>query len=338
MAKSKGRSAFGRASSGRSPFGRRGGTVTVIEDHVSRSYVRTAKIAFWVVSITIGLLAAVVISSLKFHGEPIHPIVALIGGAVIGAAVAFPISAFIAAWPVIRVIWWWLPEIAAAVALVYGFMYLCQHTPLPVRAATVAACAAPAAFGKVRAAVMKVAYCFISRHRIRTCFAEFIIGNNRASLPFMLWAKPTRVGESLWIWLRPGLARENLLERLDQIAVACWADKVTIERASATNAALVRVDITRRDALTGTVASPLPTGLPTGADATDPDFTNGRSATAAGDQTAPMGGLDFTDVPEEHVTNPTNSADTAAAPRNGARPKKPVPVPAVDDDPYADYR
>jgi hypothetical protein len=187
--------------------------------------------------------------------------------------------------------------------------------------------------------VMKVAYCFISRHRIRTCFAEFIIGNNRASLPFMLWAKPTRVGESLWIWLRPGFARENLLERLDQIAVACWADKVTIERASATNAAFLRIDITRRDALTGTVASPLPTEV--GSADPDPTDTERARFTVAGDASADTSGLDITDVTEDHVTGTNtaaNSGDRTGPKSNGTRAKTATIPAAVDDDPYADYR
>jgi hypothetical protein len=117
--------------------------------------------------------------------------------------------------------------------------------------------AAPFAFPKVRHHVMKVAWCSISRHRLRTCFAEFIIGNNRASLPFVLWARPTLVGESVWLWLRPGLAMSDLESRLEQIAAACWADKVTVGRASQSNSALVRIDISRRDALTGRVVSPL---------------------------------------------------------------------------------
>jgi hypothetical protein len=157
----------------------------------------------------------------------------------------------------------------------------------------------------------------------------------------MLWAKPTRVGESLWIWLRPGLARENLLERLDQIAVACWADKVTIERASATNAALVRVDISRRDALTGTVASPLPTDLPgdlpgelpTDVDGIDRRFTIGGDAAA--DTTA---GLDITDINEEHVTDSAGTTDAAASKKNGTRTRKATVPAADDDDPFADYR
>src|SRR3954470_11721575 len=80
MAKNSGRSMSRRGSSRR-------GTVTVIEDHVSRSYTRNAKIAFWVVSIVVGLLAATVLA------DKMHPILALILGGAIGAGVALPIAA-----------------------------------------------------------------------------------------------------------------------------------------------------------------------------------------------------------------------------------------------------
>ena len=55
-------------------FGRRSGTVTVIEEPVRRSSVRKAKIVFWVVWVVIGLLAATVAAS-KWH-----PILALLAG------------------------------------------------------------------------------------------------------------------------------------------------------------------------------------------------------------------------------------------------------------------
>ena len=68
---------------------------------------------------------------------------------------------------------------------------------------------------------------------------------------------PTPVGERVWIWLRPGLSLDDLLDRLDKIAVACWATAATAEAASSGNAAFIRLDIKRRDALTGTITSPL---------------------------------------------------------------------------------
>ena len=41
------------------------------------------------------------------------------------------------------------------------------------------------------------------------------------------------------------------------IAVACWATAAVAETASSGNAAFIRLDIKRRDALTGTITSPL---------------------------------------------------------------------------------
>ena len=86
-----------------------------------------------------------------------------------------------------------------------------------------------------------------------------------------MWARPTPVGERVWIWLRPGLALEEIQDRLDKIAVACWASTVVAEAASRSNAAFVRMDIKRRDALTGTITSPLLELITTGTPAAQRD-------------------------------------------------------------------
>src|SRR2546430_1066793 len=76
-------------------------------------------------------------------------------------------------------------------------------------------------------------------------------------LPFIGLAIPTLVGERVWICLRPGLSRADLEGRLDKLAVACYAATVTVTKASESNAAWVRLDIKRRNPLTGKVAAPL---------------------------------------------------------------------------------
>ena len=86
--------------------GRRSGTVTVIEEPVRRSSIRTAKIVFYVLWPVVGLLAATVLAS-KWH-----PILALLAGIGIGLAAALIVSAVVAVWPVLRVIWWWAPKSA----------------------------------------------------------------------------------------------------------------------------------------------------------------------------------------------------------------------------------
>ena len=72
----------------------------------------------------------------------------------------------------------------------------------------------------------------------------------------MLWAQPTPAGERVWVWLRTGLDLSDLDGKTGKIAVTCWASEVRVARASDRFAALIRVDVSRRDPLGGVVASP----------------------------------------------------------------------------------
>ena len=239
-------------NSNRGAFSRGNGTITVIEEPVLRSYRRKAKIVFYVVWVITGLLAATVAAS-KWH-----PILALAFGLALGLITGAIAGAVVSAWPVLRAIWWWAPETVLTASLVFGWIELAEHTTLIYRLAFVAAITGvPAAIKPVRTRLYEIVWCLITRHRIRTCFSEFIITNRTGSLPLILWAIPTPVGERVWIWLRPGLSLDDLLGRLDKIAVACWATAATAEAASSGNAAFIRLDLKRRDALTGTITSPL---------------------------------------------------------------------------------
>ena len=232
--------------------GRRSGTVTVIEEPVRRSSIRTAKIVFYILWPVVGLLSATVLAS-KWH-----PILALLAGIGIGLAVALIVSAVVLIWPVLRVLWWWAAEITLAFGLGIGWVDLADHTTLPYRiGAVVLAVGVPAAIPPARRWIIAATWCLITRHRIRVCFSEFIITNRTGSLPLIFWAIPTPVGERVWIWLRPGLALADMQNRLDLIAVACWADTAIAESASASNSALVRLDIKRRNAFTAPASTPL---------------------------------------------------------------------------------
>ncbi len=239
-------------NSNRGMFSRGTGTITVIEEPVMRSYRRKAKIVFYVTWVIIGTLAATVAAS-KWP-----PVLALFAGLAFGLITGAIAGAIVAAWPVIRAIWWWTPETALIGSLIFGWIELAEHTTLLYRLAAMAVFAGvPAAVKPVRTRINQVTWCLVTRHRIRTCFSEFIITNRTGSLPLILWARPTPAGERVWIWLRPGLALEDLLKRLDKIAVACWATAALAEAASRSNTALVRMDIKRRDVLTGTIGTPL---------------------------------------------------------------------------------
>jgi hypothetical protein len=233
-------------------LGRGNGTITVIQEPVMRAYRRKARIVFYVTWVITAVLAATVAASRW------HPIIALLAGLVCGYILGAAAGGIVAAWPVLRAIWWWAPETAIAGSLVFGWIELADHTTLPVRlTATAAIVGVPAVIRPVRIRLHQACWCLVTRHRIRTSFSEFIIKSRTGSLPLILWARPTPVGERVWIWLRPGLSIDDLLDRLDKIAVACWATAALAEAASRSNAAFVRLDIKRRDVLTGTITSPL---------------------------------------------------------------------------------
>jgi len=225
----------------------------VIEAQVHFAWARKARVAFYVTAIVVTLL------TMSVAADRLHPIVALLLGLAVGVAVGLVAWAIVRAWPVIRMLWWWTPEIAAAAVTVYGWAALARGTILPVRLAVVAVLVGvPAAVPLLRRRITAVAWCFIVRHRLRTCFAQFIIGGRSGSLPLILWARPTPVGERVWLFLRTGLSMADLTNRLEKIAVACWADQVTIERASDSQAGFLRVDVKRRPVLKAEVESPLP--------------------------------------------------------------------------------
>ena len=253
-------------NSNRGMFGRGSGTITVIEEPVMRSYRRKAKIVFYVTWVIVATLTATVAAS-KWP-----PVLALLAGLAAGLITAAIAGAIVAAWPVIRAIWWWIPETALCGGLIFGWIELAGHTTLLYRLASVVLIVGvPAAVKPVRTRIHQVTWCLVTRHRIRTCFSEFIITNRTGSLPLILWARPTPVGERVWIWLRPGLALDDIQDRLDKIAVACWATAALAEAASGSNAAFVRMDIKRRDALTGTIGSPLLELIKSGAPAVERD-------------------------------------------------------------------
>ena len=123
----------------------------------------------------------------------------------------------------------------------------------------------------------------------------------------------------MWIWLRPGLSLDDLQNRLDKIAVACWASTALAETASRSNAAFVRLDIKRRDVLTGTITSPLLDMIKSGAPASERDTTEIPAA------------LDLSQVPASEVIT------TRPVPLK--RPDSPkMPAPAITTGPGCQRR
>ncbi|MFU8855247.1 hypothetical protein ACNAW0_30440, partial [Micromonospora sp. SL1-18] len=268
--------------------------MTVIEARVHRSSARNARVAFILTAVIVGLLSAVVAASYM------HPILALFVGALIGVPAGAFVWVLVRIWPVLRLLWWWSTEIVFTTGAISFWVQLANHTAAPVTAGVVAlVVGVPAAVPAIRRTVFGWFMCLFVRHRLRVCFAQFIISNRSGSLPLILWARPTPVGERVWVYLRPGLSLADLEGRLDRIAVACNASTALIERASDGNAAYLRFDIKRREVLTAEVGSPL-------VDVIDSDSTPATERITGSVPTA----LDLPDVDVPTVTLP-------------AQPKKP---------------
>ncbi|PWU58079.1 hypothetical protein DLE60_23260 [Micromonospora globispora] len=298
----------------RRPFGRRStGTITVIEAKVHRSSARNARLAFILTAVIVGLLAAVVAASYM------HPILALFAGVLIGLSLGGITWVLVRIWPVLRLVWWWTPEIGITTVFGFGWVQIVNHTPMLVTLVAVAlVVGVPAAIPATRHHLVAWAWCFVVRHRLRVCFAQFIIANQSGSLPLILWARPTPVGERVWVYLRPGLSLADLEGRLDRIAVACHASTALVERASDGNAAYLRFDIKRREVLTATVASPL-------VDVIDPD----TPATERIPATVPTA-LDLPDVDAPTLTLPAQKKPANPS-ANGSKPAA-ASSSALDDD------
>ncbi|WP_341721117.1 hypothetical protein QQG74_03490 [Micromonospora sp. FIMYZ51] len=299
--------------------------MTVIEARVHRSWARNARMAFVLTAVIVGLLAAVVAASYM------HPILALFVGVFVGVPLGGIVWVLVRIWPVIRLLWWWTPEIMLAGLLLTGWVQLAANTPALVTLLVVAlVVGVPAAVPPIRRQVVAWAWCLVVRHRLRVCFAQFIIANQSGSLPLILWATPTPVGERVWVYLRPGLSVKDLESRLDKIAVTCHASTVLIERASEGNSAFVRFDIKRREVLTANVGSPL-------VDVIDPDTPTVEQAPAPA--VVPTA-LDLPDVQAPTITLPQQGtserkpAKPATAAANGS---KPAASTSADADDVSDW-
>jgi hypothetical protein len=290
-------------------FGRSTSTATVIEARIQHNYARNARVAFYLTGGTVGLLAATIAADYT------HPILAALTGAGCGTSAGVFAYAAVRSWPIARWLWWWTPEIIVGLAAVYGFTALATHTNLYSRAAVVMLLVGvPVTVPGIRRRLVALAWCLIVRHRLRVCFNQFIIANRSGSLPLILWATPTPVGERVHVYLRPGLSITDLEHRLEKIAVACHATAVTVDRASDRTAGHVRLDIKRREVLAATVGSPL-------VDLVDP--TTPLPARAPGELPT---ALDLPDVPNgAGIVSPANGRSVLTRIDGG----KPSPKPAA---------
>ncbi|GAA1879596.1 hypothetical protein GCM10009687_54750 [Asanoa iriomotensis] len=262
----------------------RPGTVAVVEAPVSAAYARRARLAFVGVSLLVAVLTGAV-SALFWH-----PLLAVVLGLAAGLACGCAAAALVFVWPVLRALWRWSFELAALTVLTVGPALLVRAVNV-WSALTIVLAVLVLAFAvrPVRRRLSAWSWCLVVRHRLRVVFAQLVHSASRSSgaLPLILWARPTPAGERVWVWLRPGLDLSDLEGKAGKVAVTCWAGEARVVRASARFAALVRVDLTRRDPLANLVPSPLAALL---AQVREP-----RPSLSA--VVSPVG-LDLADVPE----------------------------------------
>ncbi|RZQ62254.1 hypothetical protein [Amycolatopsis suaedae] len=107
----------------------------------------------------------------------------------------------------------------------------------------------------VRRYVTRRCWCVLSRHRTRACFRSTWTMTYDGTLPYLLWSRPTPVGERIRVWLPAGLAVNDIEQVSSKLAAACWARECRIEP-SRKRAALVVLHIIRRDPLESAQLAP----------------------------------------------------------------------------------
>jgi hypothetical protein len=136
--------------------------------------------------------------------------------------------------------------IAAAISASVYWAGHGQTTTVLVALATAAGLTSVAATRpEVRQIVAARAWCIITPHRVRTCFAQAWIYNRAGQVPAVLRARAMPFGERVLVWCRAGTSFEDIESACELLAAACWAIDVTATRSSR-YAQVVYVDVIRR--------------------------------------------------------------------------------------------
>jgi hypothetical protein len=174
--------------------------------------------------------------------------------------------------------------------------------------------------------VLRRGWCVFTRHRVRKCFVQSRVMTHEGFLPLFMWARPTPVGDRLWLWLRPGLSGRDIEGVADRIAAACWASTARV-RIRTKRAAIVVVDVIRRDPLadSGPLSSPLLKGVAVVDDARAEGGLLLDRATVMASQERGVTPVSEPAVPGE----PAPVARGGAMKRNGSRTAMPTQTPEV---------
>jgi hypothetical protein len=155
--------------------------------------------------------------------------------------------------------WAWRTELITLVSLTTALLWLTSQLHSVIWAAVVLAAALGILFTvpATRRFIVRRFWCVLSRHRFhRMCF-EGRLHTRAGRIPLVLWVRPTKVGERLFIWVRAGLSAEDFEERTDELRAACYARDARVTRNTSWSQ-LATIDIIRRDTLAASHAPDSP--------------------------------------------------------------------------------
>ena len=88
----------------------------------------------------------------------------------------------------------------------------------------------------------------LARHRFHRLCWEARLHTRAGRLPIILWTRPTKVGERLFVWCRAGICADDFTANSGELAAACYAREARVTRNTAWSQ-IVTIDIIRRDTL-----------------------------------------------------------------------------------------
>jgi hypothetical protein len=160
---------------------------------------------------------------------------------------------------VVGLIWRWRAELTTLAIVLAAFFWLWIQITLIWDGVALAAFAA-VTFGEPhsRRFTIRRFWCVVTRHRFHRVCWEARLHTRSGRLPWVLWIRPTKVGERLHVWCLAGISAEDFTKSTDAIRSACYARDARVTR-NPRWSHIVTIDIIRRDTLAAKskVSSPL---------------------------------------------------------------------------------
>jgi len=145
--------------------------------------------------------------------------------------------------------WRWRTELITLSGLLAALAWLSGQITLTFAAVVLAAATGIIfAIPHSRRFICRRFWCVLARHRFQRLAWETRLHTRAGRLPIVLWTRPTKVGERLFIICRAGTCAEDFERHTGELAAACYARSARVTR-NRRWSQLVTIDIIRRDTL-----------------------------------------------------------------------------------------